>query len=146
MTAVRSDEGGIQLRFHRTGIEGKLLGFIEDAGQSVNNEAWFNFDRLLFETDSAVLRPESREQLRNIGEILKAYPNVQVKVGGYTDSPAIPNSSAVARSSQQRQAGVDRPWHRRRPHNRRGLRPGTCRGRTTPRKLAGHKTGKWPCG
>jgi hypothetical protein len=54
------------MTFPRTGIEGKLLAFIEDAGQSVNNEAWFNFDRLLFETDSAVLRPESREQLRNM--------------------------------------------------------------------------------
>jgi OOP family OmpA-OmpF porin len=100
----RALPGGIQLRFPRTGIEGKLLAFIEDASQSVNNEAWFNFDRLLFETDSAVLKPESREQLRNIAEILKAYPNVQVKVGGYTDSSGDPATNL--RLSQDRANSV----------------------------------------
>ena len=100
----RALPGGIQLRFPRTGIEGKLLAFIEDAGQSVNNETWFNFDRLLFETDSAVLRPESREQLQNIAEILKAYPNVHVKVGGYTDSSGDP--AANLRLSQDRANSV----------------------------------------
>jgi OmpA-OmpF porin, OOP family len=100
----RALPGGVQLRFPRTGIEGKLLAFIEDAGQSVNNETWFDFDRLLFETDSAVLRPESREQLRNIAEILKAYPNVHVKVGGYTDSSGDP--AANLRLSQDRANSV----------------------------------------
>ena len=100
----RALPGGIQLRFPTTGIEGKLLGFIEDAGQSVNNEAWFNFDRLLFETDAAVLRPESREQLQNIAAILKAYPNVQVKVGGYTDSSGDPATNL--RLSQDRANSV----------------------------------------
>jgi len=100
----RALPGGIQLRFPQTGIEGKLLAFIEDAGQSVNTESWFNFDRLLFQTDSAVLRPESREQLQNIAEILKAYPNVQVKVGGYTDSSGDPATNL--RLSQDRANSV----------------------------------------
>ena len=34
----------------------------------------------------ATLQPSSEEQLNNIAEILKAYPNVHVKIGGYTDN------------------------------------------------------------
>jgi outer membrane protein OmpA-like peptidoglycan-associated protein len=45
---------------------------------------------LLFESGSATLKPESQEQLRNIAEILKAYPNVKVKIGGYTDNVGDP--------------------------------------------------------
>jgi outer membrane protein OmpA-like peptidoglycan-associated protein len=52
----------------------------------VEPNTWFSFDRLEFETDSAVLRPSSREQLQNVAEILKAYPSVTAKIGGYTDN------------------------------------------------------------
>jgi outer membrane protein OmpA-like peptidoglycan-associated protein len=86
----RSLPTGVNLKYLRSGIEGRLLSFIENPSASVNTESWFDFDRLLFETGSPVLKPESRDQLRNIAEILKAYPNVHVKVGGYTDSSGDP--------------------------------------------------------
>ena len=100
----RALPGGAQLRYLRTGIEGKLIAFLEDAGQSVNNATWFDFDRLLFETDSANLKPESRDQLRNIAEIMKAYPNVKLGIGGYTDSSGEP--AANLRLSQGRANNV----------------------------------------
>jgi OOP family OmpA-OmpF porin len=100
----RALPSGVELRYLRTGIEGKLIAFIENAGQSVDNATWFDFDRLLFETDSAILKPESREQLRNIAEIMKAYPNVSVKVGGYTDSSGDP--AANLKLSQDRANNV----------------------------------------
>ena len=34
----------------------------------------------------AQLKPTSQEQLRNVAEILKAHPQVNVKIGGYTDN------------------------------------------------------------
>ena len=77
---------GVSLRIPANGIENKLIGFIEDPNRIVDKDTWFSFDRLEFETGSAALKPTSREQLRNIAEILKAYPNVAVKLGGYTDS------------------------------------------------------------
>ncbi len=73
------------LRIPLKGVESKLIAFIEDPNQQVDKETWFSFDRLEFETASATLRPTSLEQLRNVAEILKAYPHVNVKVGGYTD-------------------------------------------------------------
>jgi outer membrane protein OmpA-like peptidoglycan-associated protein len=77
---------GVSLRIPASGIENKLVGFIEDANKVVDKDTWFSFDRLEFETGSAALKPTSQEQLKNIAEILKAYPNVAVKIGGYTDN------------------------------------------------------------
>jgi len=76
-----------------TGIEKQLVVFIQDPNKGVEPATWFNFDRLLFETNSATLKPESKEQLRNVAEILKAYPNVKVKVGGYTDNTGDPGAN-----------------------------------------------------
>jgi len=76
-----------------TGIEKQLVVFIEDPNKTVDPTAWFNFDRLLFETNAATLKPESKEQLHNVAEILKAYPNVKVKVGGYTDNTGDANAN-----------------------------------------------------
>jgi outer membrane protein OmpA-like peptidoglycan-associated protein len=77
---------GVTLRVPSLGVESKLIAFIEDPTLPADNVTWFSFDRLEFETDSAVLKPSSQEQLRNVAEVLKAYPNVNVKVGGYTDN------------------------------------------------------------
>jgi K(+)-stimulated pyrophosphate-energized sodium pump len=67
-------------------VENRLLAFINDTTKAVDQDTWFSFDRLEFETDSATLRSSSREQLSNVASILKAYPNVSVKIGGYTDN------------------------------------------------------------
>jgi len=78
--------GGLELNIPERGMEGRLLLFIQDPSSTPNRETWFDFDRLLFDTNATTLRPESHEQLGNIATILKAYPNVAVKLGGYTDS------------------------------------------------------------
>ena len=77
---------GIELNIPANGIENRLIAFIEDQSKAVDKTTWFNFDRLLYETSSAKLKPESREQLQNIAAILKAYPAVNLKIGGYTDN------------------------------------------------------------
>ncbi|MBO0934300.1 sodium-translocating pyrophosphatase [Fibrella aquatilis] len=68
-----------------TGVETSLVNFIK-SDKPVDKTTWFDFDRLTFETGSATLKPESQEQLTNVAEVLKAYPNVNVKIGGYTDN------------------------------------------------------------
>lgn len=78
---------GFEIKGNLNGIESQLLAFIQDAGKVVDKTTWFNFDRLTFNTGSAVIdMDKSREQLTNIYEILKAYPKVKLKVGGYTDN------------------------------------------------------------
>jgi outer membrane protein OmpA-like peptidoglycan-associated protein len=93
-----------ELRAPATGIEKQVVVFIEDPARGVDVPTWFNFDRLLFETGSAQLKPESREQLRNVAEILKAYPKVKAKVGGYTDNVGDP--AANMKLSQDRATNV----------------------------------------
>ena len=83
---------GIELNIPEFGIENKLLGFIK-SDKPVDKTTWFDFDRLTFETGSATLKPESQEQLKNIAEILKAHPAVNVKLGGYTDNTGNANSN-----------------------------------------------------
>jgi outer membrane protein OmpA-like peptidoglycan-associated protein len=77
---------GVELNIPEFGVEKKLIAFIEDAQKPVDDQTWFSFDRLTFDTAKATLRPESAEQLKNIAEILKAYPRVTLKLGGYTDN------------------------------------------------------------
>ena len=78
---------GFEIKGNPNGIENQLIAFIEDASKPVDKTTWFNFDRLTFNTGSAVIdMDKSREQLTNIYEILKAYPKVKLKVGGYTDN------------------------------------------------------------
>jgi len=92
---------GTELRIPSNGIEVRLVGLLEGPGGS---DEWFEFDRLLFETNAATLKPESEEQLRNVAAILMAYPNAQAKIGGYTDNAGDPASNL--RLSQERAANV----------------------------------------
>lgn len=82
------DLGGVELRGAANGVEARLIGFIE-AGTEPCTEAacWFSFDRLTFQTGSAEIDMErSAAQIENIHRILAAYPNVRLKIGGYTDN------------------------------------------------------------
>ena len=77
---------GIELNIPEKGIESNLIKFIEDKTKRVDKISWFNFDRILFDTGKISLKPASEEQIKNISEILKAYPKVDMKIGGYTDN------------------------------------------------------------
>ncbi|MFN7918664.1 MAG: OmpA family protein [Bryobacteraceae bacterium] len=81
---------GFELSIPKLGVENRLIDFIEDTTKVVDKTTWFDFDRLLFDTGSATLRPESQEQLKNISEVLKAFPKVNIKIGGYTDNTGDP--------------------------------------------------------
>jgi outer membrane protein OmpA-like peptidoglycan-associated protein len=86
---------GVELNIPKFGIENKLISFLNDSSKQVDTTTWFNFDRLLFDTGKATLQPSSQEQLNNIVAILKAYPNVHVKIGGYTDNTGDPAANVA---------------------------------------------------
>lgn len=91
---------GVELNVPEFGIERKLIAFIEDKNKPVDTKTWFSFDRLDFETGSATLKPTSAEQLKNIAEIMKAFPKVKMKIGGYTDN--VGNAADNLKLSQKR--------------------------------------------
>jgi outer membrane protein OmpA-like peptidoglycan-associated protein len=76
----------VDLNVPASGIESRLLVFIQDSNAVVDQTSWFDFDRLKFDSGSATLRLESRAQLDNIAAILTAYPNVHVNIAAFTDS------------------------------------------------------------
>ena len=78
--------GGVALNIPEQGFESKLLAFITDDSLAVSKDKWMNFDRINFQTGKAELTLDSREQIANISAILRAYPNVELKIGGYTDN------------------------------------------------------------
>ena len=104
ITFTRKLPNDFELKAPATGMERQIVVFIEDQNRQVDSTAWFNFDRLLFETGSAALKPESKDQLRNVAEIMKAYPNVKAKVAGYTDNVGDPGSNL--KLSQERAQAV----------------------------------------
>lgn len=99
------DLNGTKLNIAASGnpVEAALLDFVK-SDKKVDKETWFDFDRLLFETGSAKLQPQSAEQLENVAEILKAYPEVDIKLGGYTDNTG--DASANLKLSTDRAQSV----------------------------------------
>lgn len=77
---------GVNLDFLDSSIENEVITFIEDSSRPVDKETWFNFRNLTFETGSANIDATSMKEVDNIAEILKAFPHVNIKVGGYTDN------------------------------------------------------------
>jgi OOP family OmpA-OmpF porin len=84
-------------------VENQMLGFIT-SDRAPDTVTWFDFDQLRFDTGSATPLPQSNDQLQSIAAILKAHPNVHVKVGGYTDN--VGSSAANMKLSEARAANV----------------------------------------
>ncbi|MEK7723788.1 MAG: protein kinase [Acidobacteriota bacterium] len=81
---------GIKLQAYPGGIEDQLIKFIvsdeyKNGTADTLKTKWFNFDDLNFKFGTSELVPESKRQLDNITAILKAFPDVKIKIGGYTD-------------------------------------------------------------
>jgi len=95
---------GTELNVPSRGVEARLVSYLNDSSAPVSDNTWFDFDRLLFDTGKATLQPASQEQLTNIAEILKAYPQVKIRIGGYTDNTGDP--AANLQLSQQRADNV----------------------------------------
>ena len=100
---------GVELNIPQSGVESKLLAFIESKANPAE-VARFDLDRLTFEEGNTKPLPSSLEQLQNVATILIAYPNVRAVIGGHTDN--IGNAGANRRLSQARALFVVRELKR----------------------------------
>ena len=80
--------GDFNLVGNADGVESRLISFIDsDREACTDPDCWYTFDALTFQTSSADLDlDKSAAQIQNIHQILQAYPNIQLKLGGYTDN------------------------------------------------------------
>ena len=76
---------GVELDAYKGGIEDLLVAFLNDPAALAGKDNWFDFNDLNFKFGTAEIVPESRKEVDNIVQILKAYPKVKIKIGGYTD-------------------------------------------------------------
>src|SRR5450631_4400008 len=105
MTSVRESlkvklPGGTELDAFKGGIEDQLVAFLNNISSKPGKDVWFDFDNLNFKTGSADITAESMKQVQNIAAILKAYPKLKIKIGGYTDKTG--DSLANIKLSQDR--------------------------------------------
>ena len=95
---------GTVLDAYKGGIEDRLVVFLNSDWSKLSGDSlkktWFDFDDLNFETGSATITPESQKQVNNIAAIIKAFPKVKFKVGGYTDKTG--DAAANKKLSQDR--------------------------------------------
>jgi OmpA-OmpF porin, OOP family len=77
---------GTEIEVPEGSLEDQIVKFIQDDAQKIDKKTWFNFDRLLFDTGKSTLKAESKEQIDKTVAILKAFPKVNIKIGGYTDN------------------------------------------------------------
>lgn len=84
--------GGASIEVDKDGLEAKLISFITSK-DAVDTKLWFDFDHLSFVTGSSDLAPESKVQVANAVAILKAFPAVHIKIGGYTDNQGDPDAN-----------------------------------------------------
>lgn len=99
---------GTAIEAFKGGIEDKLVAFLNTDYKALGADSlkniWFDFDNLNFKTGSAELTPESQQQVNNMTAILKAYPAVKLKIGGYTDK--VGNEAANVKLSGARATAV----------------------------------------
>lgn len=100
-------EDGTELTTTRGSVIDKLYNFARDPEAVPNKEKpenWFNFEDVLFKTGSAKLKSSAMPQIENAAKILQNFPNLQIKIGGYTDNTG--NAEANLKLSASRAKAV----------------------------------------
>lgn len=75
----------------RASLDNNLASFLADGSQTAPKT--FAFDHLNFETASTQLTADSQGTVTSLSEILKAHPDAQVRLSGYTDNTGAPNAN-----------------------------------------------------
>ena len=88
---TRTLTNGSELVIPSKGFEAQLIDFLESDKPAKSD--WFDLRRVLFNTGSANLDATSMNQIDYVASILKAYPNVHLKLGGYTDNTGNPEAN-----------------------------------------------------
>lgn len=81
---------GTSISFEKGSIEDDMINFINDKAAAIDKNKWFNFEGLNFDTGKATLMAGSEQKLANVAAIMKNFPAVKIKIGGYTDNVGNP--------------------------------------------------------
>jgi outer membrane protein OmpA-like peptidoglycan-associated protein len=106
MITIDLPNNGGKLEVGENSTEAKLIGFLNDASQTIDTAKgnWFEFTNVKFKTGGSEITDESMAQLKNMVAIANAYPSAQFKIGGYTDNTGKAESNVAL--SQKRADAV----------------------------------------
>jgi OmpA-OmpF porin, OOP family len=76
---------GVTLNVPKGSFEEELVNVVRNPADSTYKNRWFILDRAPFDGETANLKPEAATQLQNLAAIMKAYPRVSIKIGGFLD-------------------------------------------------------------
>ncbi|MDM1555349.1 MULTISPECIES: sodium-translocating pyrophosphatase [Chryseobacterium] len=80
-------KGGKTIELGETSQLYQLYNSVNQKDKSIlDPNKWYTIENLYFETGSSDLKTGYEMQLNNIAEILNAYPDLKIKLGGYTDN------------------------------------------------------------
>jgi len=99
--ALKTLEG---IKFGAGSAGSQMMDFIKGGAKG---DARFRFTNLNFASGSAVISGESGIEVDHMSSILKAYPDVNVNIEGYTDSQGNPDSN-ITLSKQRADAVMSR--------------------------------------
>lgn len=102
------DLNGKPLKGYANGLEASMINFLKSDGyknaadDAALRDTWYNFDNVNFKMgSSSELEAGSEGQVQNLAEILKAYPEAKINIGGYTDNTG---DAAVNKALSQKRA------------------------------------------
>jgi outer membrane protein OmpA-like peptidoglycan-associated protein len=94
----------------KDGFENTLVNFIKTSKiDTVDKKAnWFNLHDVQFVSGKTVYAtPKAMQQIKNVAAVLKAYPNVVLKLGGYTDISGDATKNIALSDSRAKQVMKD---------------------------------------
>ncbi|MGB4769936.1 MAG: OmpA family protein [Chitinophagaceae bacterium] len=97
---------GVELDAYKGGIEDLLVSFLQDSEAQPGKDNWFDFNDLNFKFGTAEINADSRREVDNLVQILKAFPKAKIKIGGYTDN--IGDEAANKKLSLERAQAVQK--------------------------------------
>jgi K(+)-stimulated pyrophosphate-energized sodium pump len=63
-----------------------MLAFVQDPNAVIDKSKRFNFPEIMFDVNQATMKVESEPKMLAVMAILRAYPALKLKIGGYTDT------------------------------------------------------------
>ena len=106
---------GTMLNAKKGGVEDQLISFFNDPAAKPSRRYPFTFDQLMFNGSTAVIANESMTQVQNVAFILKAFPKVKIKIGGFNEkggdsaaNRALSESRAAAVAAALKESGVNK--------------------------------------
>ena len=83
--------GGVNLSVPEDSINYNLARYLADGNSPAPKN--FVFDHLNFESSSTQLTSDSQQTVSDLASVLKAYPNAQVQLAGFTDNTGDPQAN-----------------------------------------------------